>query len=295
MQGQLLSKEQFDNFIEQNVRPALHVVGTNLQNPNKLNQVAARMLGFGTYEEKLQPFHKRESNIRERIHFELCPFQGNKPTFKAHNIIVVLDDAEQAIYARILRSGEETQRVVEDGDTFAIRYSSEDEPTPDFSNIVVTQGDGKVSFDFSVTFPNGDIDKNHFSMVRTHEGIIIDVYYDIDASCVLYDSIGLMFSDIDDDDYRWPEQAAFSVHAALPSCDGVYYQWLKPACFDGETRFISIDTDEGSKPDLSAMLFTSPQEAREAVLDGRFDFYPEDVDGCVIVRVDKRIHEVFTA
>ena len=100
---------------------------------------------------------------------------------------------------------------------------------------------------------------------------------------------------IDDDDYRWPEQAAFSVHAALPSCDGVCYQWLKPVCFDGETRFISIDTDEGCKPDLSAMLFTSPQEAREAVLDGRFDFYPEDVDGCVIVRVDKRIHEVFTA
>ena len=110
MHGQLLSKEQFDSFIEKNVRPALNVVGTNLQNPNKLNQVAARMLGFGTYEEKLQPFHKRESNIRESIHFELCPFQGNRPTFKAHNVIVVLDEAEQAIYARILRGGEEAHR-----------------------------------------------------------------------------------------------------------------------------------------------------------------------------------------
>lgn len=295
MHGQLLSKEQFDSYIEKNVRPALNVVGTNLQNPNKLNQVAARMLGFGTYEEKLQPFHKRESNIRESIHFELCPFQGDRPTFKALNAIVVLDEAEQAIYARILRGGEEAQRVTEDGDTYAIRYGHKDEPTPSFSNITVAQDNGKVSFDFPVTLPNGDIEKNHFSMVRTHEGIIIDVYYDIDASCEVYDSIGLMFSDIEDDDYRFPDQASVAVHAALPSCDGAYYQWLKPVSFDGETRFITIDTDGGSKPNLSAMLFTSPQEAREAVLDGRFDFHPEDVDGCVIVRVDKRIHEVFTA
>ena len=304
MQGQLLSISDFEQYIENNTKPALQLVGTNLKKPGKLNQVAARMLGFKTYEEKLQPFHARERKITDSVHFERCPHQGNRPTFKALNIIVVLDEAGQCIRARLLRAGEELEYVTEDNQTHAIRYDHEDEPTPSFNNVVIENANDwdfergndqqhRITFHFTVTLPDGSTEQNYFALTRTYEGIIIDTYYDLEREHDCYDSMGLMFSDIDDDDYVWPNQALADINHTLSAAEGDYYQWLKPAVIDGERRFLAIDTDGGSKPNISGMLFDSPKAAKDAILDGRWDFEPEDMDGCVIVHVRKSLQETF--
>lgn len=279
--------KQFKQYLEEKIKPALLVVGTDLKNENKLMQVGARALGYGSYE-ALQPLHYRESMINEKLFVEACPFQGGNLTIKAGNILVVIDKACKKIRFRALLPGQELEKVNDDNEFDSMRVEGFSLPdnADDFvfydanKNLLCPQ----VECLFNV---DGDI---HVLVIkRTYEGVIADFIYNTESSAGSIDTASVAFTDseLDFDELRLVDQANMSLNTPLPSSDGEFYQWLKVVLMDGERRYLPLPVEEG--PSISHILFKSEAEAISAIEDNTWDVNAYDVEDCVLVKVSKRL------
>lgn len=278
-----LSINAFDAYIENNVKPALAVVGTNLKNPNKLNQVAAKMLGYNSYE-AIQPRHHRERMIRAKLFVERCPFQNNRVTIKAGNILIVFDNDACKIRFRALKPGQECELVNDHNEFTAIDFT--DMPLEmnlplseyRFSDVDKHLLDPQVDVIFHDTMGA----EHAFVFKRTYEGVIMDAIYDYKASAGTMESRAVAFDDADAEDYEAVDQANASFTDPLPAIDGEHYQWLQPIMTEHGLRYMKINEEE--EICLSDLYFKTPADAILALEDGQWGAYPEDVEDAVLVK-----------
>lgn len=284
--GKFLSIADFESYIENNIKPALEVVGTNLRNPNKLNQVAARALGFSSYE-ALQPIHHREMMIKEKLYVEKCPYQQNNVCIKAANILVVIDVSASKIRFRALNIGEECETVTDENEFTFIGMSGID------LDVHISEYKFTDAGKSDLLYPQIDVvftsdDESHALVVkRTDEGVIADVIFNYKSDCGSADTAAVAFSDADGEDYEDVNQAYASLNNPLPAADGEYYQWLEPTMTEDGLRYLKINPDE--EICISELMFASPQIAIEAINSGEWAAYPEDVEDAVLVKVTKTI------
>jgi hypothetical protein len=70
----------------------------------------------------------------------------------------------------------------------------------------------------------------------------------------------------------------------LPSVDGEYFQWLLPTDTDDGPRYLGI---EGDEINLSDLLFSSPEEAIDAIKDNIWGWCQDDAKDFILAKVNK--------
>lgn len=298
MQGDYISIADFKHFKTTRALPALEVVGTNLRNENKLNQVAARMLGYSSYE-ALQPFHAREQAIREGVYAERCPIQGGRFTLKSRNLVVVFDKREQKILFRALFPGQEREAVTDQNATRVVLLNAEDDLTYDFAPVSdslkqESQPEGqRLSFEF-VALANPLDDSSavpcQCDAIATEEGLVVNLYVDIHGDFSELDSVALEY--IDD---ATPEQVAAVDQVSAPfapqaaGLDGHFYHFRKVAIdHEGKTRLLAQEWDDEMMP-LTGFVFASKQEVREFLDEEDWSYGWGDLEGLVLCEVTRKV------
>lgn len=303
MQGKYLSKTDFDLFIENEAKPLLKYLKLEPKKKNLLNQFAARMLKFSSYE-AIQPFHQKEKILSESLVVENCPVQGGRLTIKSTGVVVVVDTEKRLVMLRYLKSGEEGLYISPSSDTQCINYSPENsndfervELNPSHVNVEESDSGAIIA---TLSFVQKDSQKNDefcaLSVTKTYEGIICDMAYSSNAGgdAEFIDTMAVCYSDYDEDEHNTNLAAPLN-SLLLPKSDGDYYQWLKPVFIDGELRYIKVDSEKVNEIDLSDILFDSQSAAIEAVRNNTFGYTEECVSGFAIVKVTKTIDKLFFA
>lgn len=263
------------------------MVGTELKNPNKLNLIAAKMLGYKSYE-ALQPLHHREKMIQHALHVERCPFQNNRITIKAANIIVVFDDVENKIFFRPLSTGQEAEYVNEEN-CFNFFNFGELKMNMDAAEYQLSLP-SKYLLDpqIDAVFTDAEGGEHAFLVKRTYEGLIFDIIYDYKGDAGSMDTHAAAFDDADTDHFA--DQVSPLLNRTLPSNDGEYYQWLTKIEIDDAVCYIHINPKE--EVDISDVMFTSSKEAIEAINDEHWGIGPDEIleRNCVLVKITKSLY-----
>jgi hypothetical protein len=281
-----LSLADFKRYIESNVKSALEIVGTELKNPNKLNLIAAKMLGYKSYE-AIQPLHHREKMINEALHVERCTFQNNRITIKATNIIVVFDHIESKIFFRPLSSGQEFEFVNEDN-CFNLFDLGDIQINTDIVEYKLSLASKELlNPQVDVVFKDAKGGEHAFLVKRTYEGLIFDIIYDYKGDSGSMGTHSVAFDDADTE--HLADQISPLLNRTLPSDDGEYYQWLKKIEIDDAVRYIHINPKE--EVDISNIMFTSHQEAVQGITNEYWGIGKDDIleHNCVLVKVSKAL------
>jgi len=278
-----VTKESLQDYIETKLKPSLLLIGTNLTNKSKCNQMAARQLGYASYE-SLQPMLKAEEFIATGLYYAPCKHQENLKTFKAKNIILVLDDVEDVLLIKVIAENEETIKVTEMGACQLINFPG---LSLDFSDLKVDinkseAGDVQALFKFSGVDKNGLSVKFDCNVLRTHEGVILDVYEEEGAH---YGTLGVCFDDEENEELVDQYKALFA--ETLNSIDGDFYQWLMRCADDeGGVRYLPIKPNEGMPYSLSELLFPTVEKSKESLETGIAGYTYSDLEGLDIVLVN---------
>jgi hypothetical protein len=276
-----LNVADFEEYKRTRVANALGYVSSATKNPNTANQVAARMLGWGSYE-AMQPRHAREESIKSGVHWEMCPFQGGRLTIKAGNIVVVLDPHESALIGRALLPMEESQYLCADN-MDASCYFQEKKINLERLNAEAIKNHPRYTNEggrahIFIPFTQGnEVVYGELSITRTYEGLIIDLFEGEGDNVVHYDSIALMFTDADfsdEDEITAVDQANVYYAAPLQHGDksGAVYRWMRRVDVDGAYRALTFFP--GEEINISDLLFDSYEKAFDAV-------YARDEGGCL--------------
>lgn len=280
---------EFKSHIDNNVKPALLEIGTNLKNINMLNKIGAMTLGFSSYE-AIQPHHALEKNMKNRIYFSLCPYQRGLPTFKIGNAIIVFDENRKTILARSINPGQAKEMITLENKTACIDEAFENARSVDFNlhHDEITHQDNvdgvSAIFNLSSICSNG-IKSHHICRIeRKDNKVDLSICYDVQGDCGSnYFSFEITLD---------PEHQCQSEYLKLDNpnrTDITYYQWLRPTIEDGEMRYLTIGNHLVDDIVLSDIMFSSIGEAKEAIRTGIFGYDHEQVEDCVIVRVSKTI------
>lgn len=277
-----------EEYITTQLKPALLLVGTNLVNKSKCNQMAARLMGYASYE-SLEPLLKAEKEIKEAIYSGSCKHQSNNHTFKAGNALFVFDASNGSICMKGLTPRTETHHVCENSCDDALLFAS---LKMDMSNIEVSKeislsGSPSLSFNLKGIDENGAIVLFDCQIARTSEGVIFDVYFS--ESGDLYGTLALSFCDYSGHESVDQYKAMFA--NTLNSADGDYFHWVLKVNTEYGLRYLRTRTAEGMEFPLSDLIFNTVEEAKEALESGAFGYTSEDYeDGeLVLVNVQKRI------
>lgn len=290
MQKDYASIAQFEQFKIDRALPALSVVGVNLKNKNKLDNVAAIMLGYLNYS-ALQPLHLRERRIRNHFYMEECQFQQGNKTIKAANILVVFDSANKVIRFRALAPKEEAEQVTDlnqfsympfDGPVESVGFFSDIRISPDNDN------DDPSCLSIIMLLPDatGQVAEYTADIIRTEEGLVLNVFTQSNGDWVEFDTMDIAFDDADSAIYELVDQAAAPYLSSLSSIHGEYYQWLMPTQSESGIEHHHIDKG-GDYHALSALQFATYDEAVAAVVEGAYGYGASDVEGAIIVKVNK--------
>lgn len=303
MQGDFISIADFEHYKATRALPALEVVGTNLRNENKLNQVAARMLGYSSYE-ALQPYHFREKAIRDGVYAEKCPIQGGLFTIKARNIIAVFNGPAQKILVRVLFPGQEREVVTEENSTRVIFLNESDsmgyEYTPITKSIVYHNEDEypRLSFMFSSrTLKEGASSSvavmNQFDAVATHEGLLLNLYTEVDGEFFSeLDSVALEYADeVSQEQSRAVDQVSAPFQPKAAGIDGHHFHFRRVVLDDnGQPRLLAQEWTEEMMP-LTDFIFANKEEAENFLDSEDWPYSREDVefDGLVLTEVTQTV------
>jgi len=293
MQGNYISIAEFEQYKSNEATSALSVLDMNLRNENKLNQAAARMLGFSSYE-AIEPMLAYERSIREGIVAEpSCPYQACRPVLRHKNILIVLDSQENRIFGRALNPGEERANIQHWNSTDQIELPRaldffDQAPT----DVTCKREDGN-GFRYCATYTSKSTNKAIIIDAQaTGEGIVLNVYRLLnDGDTEEVDSFGLMFTDaLDETAETSVNQAALRYEAGEAAEDNVVYRWLKKVVDDyGSPRLLSIDAYDWKDDRLppTELIFHSEAQARAFVSDNEFDYDEEDFEDLVLIRQTK--------
>lgn len=299
MQGDYISIADFEHYKTTRALPALEVVGTHLRNENKLNQVAARMLGYSSYE-ALQPLHFREKAIREGVFAEKCPIQGGLFTIKSKNILAVFNGPAQKILVRVIYPGQEREVVTEENATRIIYLNAEDDLGYDFTPVTdslkyADEAEGKrLSFQFT----SKNIDKkgptgpftNQCDAVATDEGLIINLYADVTGEYAELDSVALEYvDDVSAEQAASVDQVTAPFMAQAAGLDGHFFHFRAIGSDpNGEPRLLAQEWDDEMMP-LTDFIFASKKEAKEFLDSEDWPYGWDDLDGLVLTEVVQKV------
>lgn len=287
MQGNYISIADFEQYKKNEAASALAVLDMNLRNPNLLNQAAARMLGFSSYE-ALQPMHQYERLIRDAVLFEpQCPYQGNRAVFRHKNILVVCDFQLNRVIAKALNPGEER------GYLHFQNVSTDSGLSLPFPAPVEVNGAPRTNVGFS----HGSIklgavasyDTNRpkqplvISVDMEGSGVRISIKQSGEKTASAYLRCN---SGVPDRAVCEVNQAALHFEQGDPSADRVIYRWkLKTLDDSGTPRLLNLGQNwkDGEIPPTD-LFFHSIAEAQAFRKDNNFDFEEEDFEGLVLVR-----------
>ena len=139
-----------------------------------------------------------------RLGFGYSNSDGGRFLIHAGNIVAVFSNSQQMGLARAINPGDPLQPFTAENADQCIKLNAEDDLDYDFfpMNLDVEEGGcehrGRLSFRFKATYqdPNGvQSVLNQCDAVATHEGLIINLYADVDGDFEEIDSIALMYSD----------------------------------------------------------------------------------------------------
>lgn len=304
MQGDYISIADFEHYKATRALPALAVVGTNLRNENKLNQVAARMLGYSSYE-ALQPYHFREKAIREGVYAEKCPIQRGLFTIKSRNIIAVFNGPAQKILVRVLFPGQEREVVTEENATQVIYLNAEDDLGYDFTPLPESvyyseESEGKrLSFQFTskniakdssgVKGPVGPF-TNQCDAIATEEGLVLNLYADIHGDYAELDSVALEYvDDVNEQQAAAVDQVSAPYLPQAAGTDGHFFHFrVIGADPNGQARLLAQEWDDEMMP-LTDFIFASKKEAKEFLDSEDWPYGWDDLQGLVLTEVIQRI------
>lgn len=304
MQGDYISIANFEHYKATRAKAALEVVGTNLRNENKLNQVAARMLGYSSYE-ALQPFHFREKAILEGVYAEQCPIQRGLFTIKAKNIIAVFNAPAQKILVRVLFPGQEREVVTEENATRIIFLNAEDDLGYDFTPVVDSlaynsEAEGnRLSFQFTskniakgkdgVKGPVGPF-TNQCDAIATDEGLILNLYADVDGDFAELDSVALEYvDDVNAEQAAAVDQVTAPYMAQAAGLDGHFFHFRAVGADpNGQPRLLAQEWDDKMMP-LTDFIFASKKDAKDFLDSEDWPYGWDDLEGLVLTEVTQKI------
>lgn len=290
MQGTYISISEFEQYKANEAASALSVLDINLRNENLLNQSAARMLGFSSYE-ALQPMHERETLIKTKIVFDRsCPFQANRPVLRHANCLAVLDFENARILGRVLNDGDERECLDPQFDGVErVEFPSDLHLSmADITSSASYNGADGFRYDMKFTSKAQPHLRLLVNAAATHEGLFVAAYLEDTQTDELEDlgTLQLAYTDCLEENARETVNQAALKYLDGPKCfDHTYYQWMIEANRDGELRYLSYGDDwqeEGPAP--TSFLFPSKARAIEFREESEFNLGPEDFEGLVLVR-----------
>lgn len=298
MQGKYITREEFTHYQQHEMDSALGVLDINLRNDNLRNQVAARLLGFSSYE-ALQPMFNHEWNLFNTIVYERsCPYQGGyRPVLRHRNILVVVDFKKCKIFGRVLCTGQERDSVAHWNATESISLPShisfgaqarvEEMPTKPGENYRLRlsfAGDGGfvLAVEAAVTnngmvvrctMDNGGL---HLEEGGEYLGRLILDY----KHCLEKDAMNNI------------NQAALKFESGEPCFEKETYQWRIKA-MDGANcpRLLTMSQADWRDDRLppTDLIFSSVAEAQRFPYENDMDYEPEDFENLVLCRVTAEI------
>lgn len=287
---QYLTPEQFKSYCEGEFRDSLAILDINLKNPNKLNQAAARALGWSSYE-ALQSMQERQVAIRDGIAIMRCPYQMDRLTLKMKNIVMVFDGEFGEFYIKALSRGQEAM-ALHRANSLAIDALGDNKKLPALISCELDKDDGWGS-------TRATLKTSFFTVLinRTHEGVILDVFNADDTDFEdIVDTAGIMFCD--NAMYEGEEDGVdlFSPaeNVKLLGVAGECYQWANLSHDEdvyGEERHLLGKFCDGDGVDLSELVFSTPEEAEDVLMSGDFGSMEDVTDqGGVLVKVTRTLY-----
>lgn len=258
-------------------------------NSRKLKQVAARALGYSCYEALVARWTRKES-ITDGFYVERCSVQNGRLTIKSKNIVIVYDEEARCLIGMALRPGEEGRMLtveLADHDEVALLQIPEHITFKNDSFMIINREGHPSTFTINdklddtcrAVIPYFDtlenkIEECGLTILRTHEGIIVDLYDNYGHECI--GSIGIEFQDRQESE-NGPELV--NLHESEPVYGGnlgCYYRWMTVSSDDDSNdRLLPIDPDEEFS--ISDLLFDTPEQAIAAIEGGDWSVDSESI------------------
>lgn len=312
-QPRYLDPQAFAEYCRGPIQHMLSLLSLSLKpGSQKLQQVGARALGYRCYE-ALAAIWQRKEAIIQHMYAECCPVQANRLTIKAGNILVVYDERANCFLGMALRPGEEGRKLtvaLADHDELAMVSLPEgavltlnDATLKSFNADASPAGQAinealddtyRATFHYQVNGDRGE--RGVISFLRTHEGVIVDVY---DTGCSedgdsaideVIGSFGIMFTDRQENEVG-PEQVnLYETHPQFGGRYGEHYRWYKTGVDDNDdSRLLHLGIDD--ELDFSDLIFNTADEAILALEseDWGTDLERAMEDGAVLVKITQQI------
>lgn len=304
-----LEPEDFAAYCRGPVQNMLSLLSISLKpGSQKLKQAGARALGYSCFEALASRWSRKESILRG-LYAERCPSQRDRLTVKCGNIQVVYHPGIRCFIGMALRPGEECRYLdpeLADYDEVAMvhlppgaeidlsslkNFNREGSPS---QRTVEDTLDDTYRAEFSYTIAqkdsSGTVAQGVITFLRTHEGLIVDVYDTGEERDEVIGSFGIMFTDRQENEAGPEEVRLYDAQPAYGGACSEVYCWFKTGVDNDEkSRLLHINPNE--EMDISDLLFDSAQQAIDAANSGNWGIDREGMmeEGAVLVCVTHTI------